>query len=261
MELKGKVALVTGASTLIGSVLVDRIVAAGAQVVCADIDTAAGEACAQKHGDAARFIATDVTSDDQIIAALDLAEKEFGGLDLLVNVACTYDDGGIETTRDQWRKGLDTNLIGAAIAAQLAAGRMEKRGGGSIVHFGSIAAKVAQPGRMMYSISKAGLLHLAKTQAAALAPRNIRVNSVSPGWTWSNVISMLSNDRRDVADKVGGPLHPLGRIGNPEEVAEAVVFLLSERASFVSGTDIAVDGGYTTLGPEGSDDLIPALQE
>lgn len=261
MELQGKVALVTGAATLIGSVLVAKMVAAGAQVVCADIEVEAGQACAEKHGDAARFIKTDVTSDDQISAALDLAEREFGGLDLLVNVACTYDDGGIATTREQWRKGLDTNLIGAAMAAQLAAERMEKRGGGAIVHFGSIAAKVAQPGRMMYAISKAGLLHLTKTQAAALAPHNIRVNSVSPGWTWSNVISMLSNDRRDVADKVGGPLHPLGRIGNPEEVAEAVVFLLSERASFISGTDVAVDGGYSALGPEGVNDLIPALQE
>ena len=261
MELKGKVALVTGAATLIGSVLVDKMVSAGAKVVCADIDTKAGQACAQKHGDAARFIATDVTSDDQISAALDLAEQAFGGLDLLVNVACTYDDGGIVTTREQWRKGLDTNLIGAAMAAQMAADRMAKRGGGSIVHFGSIAGKVAQPGRMMYSISKAGLLHLTKTQAAALAPRKIRVNSISPGWTWSNVISMLSNGRRNVADKVGSPLHPLGRIGNPEEVAEAVVFLLSDRASFISGTDLAVDGGYTALGPEGSTNLIPALQD
>ena len=261
MILEGKVALVTGAATLIGSVLVDSLVAAGAQVVCADIEIEAGEACAAKHGKAARFIKTDVTSDDQITAALDLAEETFGGLDLLVNVACSYDDGGIATTREQWRKGLDTNLISAAMTAQMAADRMEKRGGGAIVHFGSIAAKVAQPGRMMYSVSKAGLLHLTKTQAAALAVCNIRVNSVSPGWTWSNVIAMLSNDRRDVAEKVGGPLHPLGRIGTPEEVADAVVFLLSDHASFISGTDLAVDGGYTTLGPEGEADLISLLQQ
>lgn len=261
MELNKKVALVTGASTLIGEEVVNKLVSAGASVVCADIAEEAGEALAKKNAKTVRFIKTDVTSDDDLIAAMDLAEKEFGGLDLLVNVACTYDDGGIETTREQWRKGLDTNLIGAAVAGQMAAERMEKRGGGSIVHFGSIAAKVAQPGRMMYSVSKAGLLHLTKTQAAALASKNIRVNSVSPGWTWSNVISFLSNDRRDVADKVGGPAHPLGRIGNPEEVAEAVLFLLSDRASFISGSDIAVDGGYTTLGPEGQTDLIPALQE
>lgn len=261
MELKGKVGVVTGASTLIGSVLVDRMVQEGAQVVAADIDTEAGEALAARHDGKVRFIKTDVTSDDQIIAALDLAEDTFGRLDLLVNVACTYDDGGIETTREQWRKGLDTNLIGAAMAAQFAADRMAKTGGGAVVHFGSIAAKVAQPGRMMYAISKAGLLHLTKTQAAALAPKNVRVNSVSPGWTWSNVISMLSNDRRDVANKVGGLLHPLGRIGNPEEVAEAVLFLLSDRASFISGTDVAVDGGYTAIGPERDTDLIPLLQE
>lgn len=260
MELKDKVGVVTGASTLIGSVLVDRMVQEGAMVVAADIEAEAGEALAARHDGAVRFIRTDVTSDDEIIAALDLAESAFGQFDLLVNVACTYDDGGISTTREQWRNGLDTNLIGAAMTAQFAADRMAKTGGGAIVHFGSIAAKVAQPGRMMYSISKAGLLHLAKTQAAALAPKKIRVNSVSPGWTWSNVISMLSNDRREVADRVGGPLHPLGRIGNPEEVAEAVVFLLSDRASFISGTDVSVDGGYSAIGPEGDTDLIPQLQ-
>ena len=260
MEFEGKVALVTGAATLIGAVLCEKLVEAGARVVCTDIDGETVAQRAEKLGEKAVAAKLDVSEDANIAKCLDLAESSFGGVDLLVNVACTYDDGGIVTTREQWRKGLDINLIGAAMAGQMAAERMEKRGGGAIVHFGSIAAKVAQPGRMMYSISKAGLLHLVKTQAAALAEKNIRVNSVSPGWTWSNVISMLSSDRRDVADQVGSELHPLGRIGNPEEVADAVLYLLSNRASFVTGTDLAVDGGYAALGPEAMIDRIPMLQ-
>ena len=112
----------------------------------------------------------------------------------------------------------------------------------------------------MYAVSKAGMIHLTQTQAAALAGDRIRVNSVSPGWTWSNVISMLSGDRRDLAEKVGGSVHPLGRIADPREVAQAVLFLVSDRASFISGTDLAVDGGYSALGPEGLTDMIPQLQ-
>lgn len=261
MDLEGKVALVTGAATLIGNVICDRMTAEGAQVLCTDIDKGAVAVLAEKLGSKAAAAKLDVTSDDDINQALEFCIETFGAVDLLVNIACTYDDGGIETTRKQWRTGLDTNLVGAAITAQMAAKHMDDRGGGSIVHIGSVSAKAAQPGRMMYAVSKAALLHLARTQAAALAPRKIRVNSVSPGWTWSNVIGALSNDRRDVADKVGSALHPLGRIGDPEEVADAVVYLLSDRASFISGADLAVDGGYSTLGPEGMTDRIPLLQE
>lgn len=259
-ELKGKVAIVTGASTLIGACVVDAFVAAGARVVLADIADDAGQAAAARHGEAAVYRRTDVTQDDDIDAALALAEKRFGGLDILVNAACSYDDGGIATTREQWRRGLDVNLIGAAVFAQKAAEPMRRRGGGAIVHYGSIAGKVAQPGRMMYSVSKAGMLHLVRTQALALAPDRIRVNSVSPGWTWSNAIDFLSQGRRQLADDVASMVHPLGRTGNPEEVAAAVLFLCSDRASFITGTDIAVDGGYTALGPERMENMVALLQ-
>lgn len=261
MTLQGKTAIVTGASTLIGECVVNAFVAEGASVVLADIADDAGKAIAARHGAKAVYQRTDVAKDADIDATIALAEAKFGGLDLLVNAACTYDDGGIDTTREQWLNGLNINLIGAAMFAQKAAAAMRKRGGGAIVHYGSIAGKVAQPGRMMYSISKAGLLHLTKTQALALAPDHIRVNSVSPGWTWSNAINFLSNNRRPVADKVASMVHPLGRTGNPEEVANAVVFLCSDKASFITGEDIAVDGGYTALGPERMENMVAFLQQ
>ncbi len=260
-QFDGKVAIVTGASTLIGECVVDAFIAEGAAVLLADIDDEAGQKIASRHGAKAIYHHTNVATDADIDAALALAEKSFGGVDILVNAACTYDDGGIETTREQWLKGLNINLVGAAIFAQKAVACMQKRGGGSIVHYASVSGKVAQPGRMMYPISKAGVLHLARTQAVALAPHKIRVNSVSPGWTWSNAINFLSNNRRPVADSVAATVHPLGRTANPEEVANAVIFLCSEKASFITGTDIAVDGGYSALGPERMDNMIPLLQQ
>ena len=260
MELDNKVAVVTGAATLMGRAVVDMFVAEGAKVVLVDIADEDGEAAASRHGDRAVYVHGDVTDDGAIATALDTASERFGGLDILVTAHCSYDDGGIATTRDQWRRGLDVNLIGSAVAGQMAAERMAERGGGSIIHFASISGKRAQPGRMMYAVSKAGLIHLAKMQAAALAPQKVRVNTVSPGWTWSNAIKFLSGDNRARADEVAGTVHPLGRLGKPEEVAAAVLFLASDKASFITGEDIAVDGAYTAVGPERMDDMIPQLQ-
>jgi len=260
-EFEGKVAIVTGASTLIGACVVEALAAEGASVVMADIAAEEGRKIAQRLGDRVAFVTTDVCSDADIDACLAQAKARYGGVDCLVNVACTYLDGGIETTREQWLTGLNVNLVGMAVFATKAAPFMHARGGGAIVNYGSISGKVAQPGRMVYAVSKAGILHMTKVQAAALAKDKIRVNSVSPGWTWSNAISFLSNNRRERADTVAASVHPMGRAGSPEEVANAVLFLCSQRASWITGADIPVDGGYTAIGPERMDDMVPLLAQ
>ena len=263
MELKGKVAIVAGGATLIGAQAGAALAAQGAAVVLADIDQAGGDKWAAElgaaHGGRVRFRRTDVTKDADIAACLAEAQAREGGVDLLVYVAATYLDNGLASTREEWHQALDVNLVGMAQFVQQAAPCMEQRGGGAVVLFGSISGKIAQPGRMLYSVSKAAILGFTRNAALALASKNIRVNSVSPGWTWSNVISQLSGGDRPKADKLAGTLHPLGRLGGPEEVGEVVAFLCSDRARFVTGTDVAVDGGYSAIGPERMEDLIPQL--
>ncbi len=257
--LDNKTAIVTGGATLIGQKVVEALVAEGARCVVGDIDQEGGEALASALGEAVRFLRTDVTRDADLDALLTAAAETFGGVDIVVNIAATYLDNGIASNRDEWLTALNTNVVGGAILVQKAAPLMKQRGGGAVVNFASISGKIAQPGRMLYAVSKAAILGMTRNMALALADDGIRVNSVSPGWVWSKPIAMLSGNDRARADAVGAEMHPLGRIADPEEVAEAVVFLASDRASFVNGTDIAVDGGYTAIGPEQRVDQIPKL--
>lgn len=258
-DLAGKVAIVSGGATLIGQKVVEAFAAAGCHTVAADIDTAGGSALAARLGPEAVFQETDIRDDDAISHCIERAETMFGGLDFLVNVAAVYIDEGVATSRAQWHAALDVNLIGTAIFAQKAAAAMRRRGGGAIVNFASIAGKRAQPGRLVYSASKGAILQMTRSLALLLADDNIRVNAVSPGWTWSNVIRDLSGNDRSKADQVGGAFHLPGRIGEPEEVAAAVLFLCSQASAFVNGVDLPVDGGYCAIGPEGTEDAVTRL--
>jgi NAD(P)-dependent dehydrogenase (short-subunit alcohol dehydrogenase family) len=258
MELDGKVAIVTGGATLIGAAIATALHGAGAKVMLADIRSD-GVSSAAALGEGAAFLTTDVTDDAALDACIAETVSRFGGLDIVVNVAATYLDNGVGSTRAEWHTALDVNMIGGVILVQKALPYMRQRGGGAVVNISSISAKVIQPGRMLYSVSKAAISHVTKALAFQLAAEKIRVNSVSPGWTWSGVISDLTGNNKERATRVAGDVQLLGRIGEPEEVAEAVLFLCSDRARFITGADIAVDGGYAAMGPEGKFDMLPRL--
>lgn len=260
-HFQGKTVIITGASTLIGEAAVNAFLNEGCNVVMADINDEAGLEIANSLPSQVSYKHTDVTKDKDIDDCIKFTIDTYGGLDFLVNIASTYLDDGLETSRDDWLTALNVNLVGGAIFAQKSSKIMKQNGGGAIVNYSSISAKRAQPGRMVYSASKAAISQVTTCQAAALADSNIRVNSVSPGWTWSNIMRELTGDKRAKADSVAEPFHLLKRTGGPDEVANAVVFLCSDKASFITGTDIAVDGGYTAIGPERVDDAVSKLAE
>lgn len=249
-DFRSKVALVTGGASLLGSTIVRAFHAAGAAVVIADLDEARGKVVADPLGDHVLFARTDVADDAQLAAVVAAAGKRFGGIDYLVNGAVTFLDNGLASTREEWLRALSVNVASGAILARMVAPVMKARGGGAIVNFSSIAGKFANAGRILYPAAKAANRQITKNEALDLAADGIRVNCISPAWTWSDPLRNLSGDDREAADRVGAPLHPLGRIAGPEEVANAVLWLCSDGASWVTGADIPVDGGYSMLGPD-----------
>ncbi|MCB1404813.1 MAG: SDR family oxidoreductase [Rhodobacteraceae bacterium] len=255
--LDGKVAIVPGGATKIGRAVVAAFREAGVRVMVGDVDAEGGRAMV---AEGVAFTPCDLRKDEDIAALVQATRDAYGRIDFLVNVACSYLDNGADSPRSEWLEALDVNLVGSVMLMQAARADLAKTKG-AIVNFGSISARVAQTGRWLYPVSKAAILQLTRSQAMDLAPDGIRVNAVSPGWTWSNIMDQLTGGNRAKTDGVAAPFHLLGRVGDPEEVASTVLFLCSDEASFITGTDIRVDGGYTAMGPEQAVPAIPKLME
>ena len=243
-RLEGKVAIVTGGASGIGKATVEAFVKEGAKVVISDI--ADGTALAEdlnKEGDNAIFVEADVTDEEETKALINKTVKKFGKLDI---VFANAGIGGMKLVHEEsfedWKKVLSVNLDGVFLLNKYAIEQMLKQGkGGSIINNDSIHGFVGKQGVGSYAASKGGVKLLTQTAGIEYGKENIRVNCVNPGY----IETPLLKDLDDEMKKALVDLHPIGRLGRPEEVANAVVFLASDEASFVTGTTLLVDGGYT----------------
>jgi NAD(P)-dependent dehydrogenase (short-subunit alcohol dehydrogenase family) len=247
-ELGPKVAIVTGSTQGLGADIAHGLAAHGARVVVLGRRADQAEAVASAIGADAMAVEADITDDAQIERAVAATLARYGRIDILVNNACVYTDRGIDSSRSEWLHTLNVNLVSAALFAQAVAPHLPR--GGVIVNIGSTGGKFGAAGRALYPASKAALAQLTRSLAATLAGDGVRVLTVSPAWTWGPSVSQMAAGVRADADAIGARFHPLGRVGNGSEVAAAVVFACSDEASWITGCDLPVDGGFSMLGPD-----------
>jgi NAD(P)-dependent dehydrogenase (short-subunit alcohol dehydrogenase family) len=251
MNLGGKAALISGAGGGICRAIAVAFADAGASVACADIDDASAEKTAELvRAAGGRSIAKlcNVADEAEVHAVTKAAYDAFGRLDILVSGAAPHDPGGpvTETPLAEWQMVVDINLTGAFLLSKAAIPYMIAGGGGSIIFIASQLGRVGSAGRAAYCATKGALIQLAKVIAIDHADQKIRCNALSPGAVETQRTLRRYNSF-DIANETLGAKHLTRRLGKPEELAQAAVFLASDAASFVTGSDLLVDGGYTAV--------------
>jgi NAD(P)-dependent dehydrogenase (short-subunit alcohol dehydrogenase family) len=247
MQFKGKTALVTGAASGIGKSTAELYANEGANVVLSDIDEKKGNAAAEainRNGGKAIFVKADVSSHSDCRSLVEQTVKQFGRLDFACNNAGVGGESNpvAEYSIEGWNKVIAINLSSVFYCMKYEIKAMLETGGGSIVNMASILGNVSFENSAAYVSAKHGVLGLTKNAAVEYAKKNIRVNTVGPGFIHTPLIASLEQNKEAYDFLVS--LHPIGRLGKPEEVAELVIWLSSDKASFVTGAYYPVDGGY-----------------
>lgn len=246
MRLQDKVVLITGGASGIGLASVERALEEGANAVIADLADSSGEQEAQRlnqqYPGRCHFVAVDVSDTAQVDAMVKTAVEQFGSLDAVFNNAGI---GGVcpaeEYPDEGFEKIIDIDLTGVFRVARAALRQMYSQGSGSIVNCASILGVFGQSGTAAYSAAKGAVVNMTRTLALESAARGVRINSIGPGYIDTPLLAQL--DEEMLQGLIS--LHPIGRLGKPEEIANAFLFLASDEASFVTGANLLVDGGFT----------------
>lgn len=270
MRFAGKVAVVTGAASGIGKATVLKLASEGAHVFAADIDEAGGKALAEASNGRISFVRCDVTRPADIEALMNAAADAAGGIDIVFNNAAAGGDRAPidEITPEGWDRTMDLVLKSVAMGIRYAAPHMKGRPGAAIVNTASVAALGAGYSPTAYAVAKAGVLHLTKLAATDLAQYGIRVNAICPGFINTNIFTSsleVPDEQKDAAKAIiagmSAQAQPVARGGQPTDIANAVCYLASEEASFMTGTHMLVDGGLTIGERHAWDPATPGLFE
>ena len=244
MRLQGKTMIVTGGASGIGLATVERCLKEGAKVVLSDLAGSDGAARAQAldaMGARCLFMPCDVTSTEQVDALVANTVEQWGSVDIVfANAGIGGTGDAADTTDADYLRTIDINLNGVFRTARAALRQMYRQGSGSIINCASILGALGQSGTVAYSAAKGGVVNMTRTLSIEAAPRGVRVNSIGPGYIDTPLLKDFPDEMRQALIR----LHHIGRLGRDEEVANAVLFLGSDEASFVTGAYLLVDGGY-----------------
>lgn len=248
LKLKDKVVIVTGGSSGIGEMTVKGFVQEGARVVIADLDRENAQRVVKETNSTCEFVEMNIGKEEDIIKMVNFTIEKFGKIDVLINNAGIYRKGDVlSVTEDQFKEVIDVNVKGVLFCIKHVAKEMIKQGKGVIVNVASEAGIVGIKNQVVYNLSKAAVISITKSCAIDLAPYGIRVNCVSPGTTFTPLVEKALKNESD-PEAVKRSLEssrPLNRLGKPEEIALAIVFLASEVSGYATGANLSVDGGYT----------------